>query len=538
MSTQPIMQKDVGQVTRHLLMTYFVVAFAYISIVWTLQIAGVEAIDGHLTPFYALVLPAFSSFFPAGVVLSVALFIVIRLLVRRGSVSLTQRYAFTFAFAALLGFTLLSLIAEAPENSLLDVLWGHWPLLGWNLAALGLFLVALYFLAAELRRAGTPDAESSRSPRRVLACLVLFAVLFPIAIAASRDGLHGISQAYERFAYEYIVDIGKGGSIRGLFTKYLELHPYLSMHAKVHPPGPIVILWVLSYGVGQGPLALSIATIAFGALAIVPLYYWTRDMFDSRVALTACVLYTLVPTIVLFSATSADITFMPLTLTTLFLFWRAITRSSIRYAVAAGAMYAVLSLISFSLISLGAFFAFVGLWKLTDPASRSAVFKTAGTMIVAALAVHGAVRWWSGFDIIACFNVCREQFNTDQIHLDELTPRYPSWSWRFLNPACWFFFAGIPVSILFIKRLLAPQRDTRTLFAIFGLTLLVLDILYLGRGEGERSAMYIIPFLVIPAGHWLAQLRGKLDSNAPLLMTAAFLGLQTWLMEVVLYTYW
>ncbi|MCH7909207.1 MAG: glycosyltransferase family 39 protein, partial [Candidatus Hydrogenedentes bacterium] len=476
MSTQPIMQEDVGRPTRRLVMTYFGVSFVYISIVGALHIAGVEAITGHLTPFYASGSLAFSSFFPAGVVLSAALFIVIRVLVRGGSVSIAQRYAFTFAFMALLGFTLLSLMAEAPENSLFDVFKGHWRLLGWNLTALGLFLVALYFLTWELRRAQTPDAELSRSPRRVLAGLVLFAVLFPIAIAASRSGLHGISQAYEgNFAAEYISDIGKRSTIRGLFTDYLEMHPYLSMHARVHPPGPIVILWVLSFGVGQGPLALSIATIVFGALAIVPLYYWTRDMLDARAALTACILYTLVPTIVLFSATSADITFMPFTLTTLFLFWRAITRNSIRYAVAAGAIYAVLSLISFSLISLGAFFGFVGLWKLTDPASRSAVFKTAGTMIVSALAVHGAVRWWSGFDIIACFNVCRDQFNTDQLLLDEFVPRFPSWSWRFLNPACWFLFAGIPVSVLFIKRLLAPERDTKALFAIFGLTLLVLD---------------------------------------------------------------
>ena len=519
-------------------MTYIGVASAYILIVWVLQIAGVEAIEGHLTPFYALVLPAFSSFFPAGVVLLIALYTLFRVLNRQRSIPLAPRSAIVFVFAALLGYTLLSLVAEAPDTSLFGVFKGHGRLLPWNLLALGLFLTALYFLTLELKREDTPEGDSPRSPRRLLTCLVLFAILFPMAIAASRDGLHGISQAYERFAYEYIVDIGKGRSIRGLFANYLDLHPYLSMHAKVHPPGPIVILWVMSYGVGQGPFALSIATIVFGALAVVPLYYWTRDMFDARVALTVCVLYTLLPTIVLFSATSADITFMPFTLTTLFLFWRAMTRGSIRYAVAAGAMYAVLSLISFSLISVGAFFGFVGLWKLTDPASRRIVFKTAGTMIVSALAVHGAVRWWSGFDIIACFNVCREQFVTDQIHLDELTPRFPAWSWRFLNPACWFFFAGVPVSVLFIKRLFAPVPETRVLFMIFGLTLLVLDILYLGRGEGERSAMYIIPFLAIPAGHFLAQLSEKSASHTPLLMTAAFLGLQTWLMEVVLYTYW
>ena len=54
--------------------------------------------------------------------------------------------------------------------------------------------------------------------------------------------------------------------------------------------------------------------------------------------------------------------------------------------------------------------------------------------------------------------------------------------WTFLNPACWFFFAGIPVSLLFLHRLRYPEPDTRALFLIFAMTLVMLNLLYLARG--------------------------------------------------------
>jgi hypothetical protein len=100
------------------------------------------------------------------------------------------------------------------------------------------------------------------------------------------------------------------------------------------------------------------------------------------------------------------------------------------------------------------------------------------------------------------------------------------------------YFAGIPVSVLFLRRVLKPEADTRTLFLIFGATLVVLDVLYLARGEGERSAMYIIPFLVIPAAHVLDCIGRRTHSIAPLAATVCFMAAQCWLTEVMLYTYW
>ena len=410
----------------------------------------------------------------------------------------------------------------------------------WHLLAIAVFLGGFALWIWQARRMDWfSNGWTTKSVRIFLVGLVLFAILFPPALATIRSGPAAIAAPYERHRDEFIGDIGKGLTIRGLFRDYTTMHPHLSMHSKVHPPGPIALLWLFSLVVfSQEAFPLAIMTILFGATALIPLYFWTRDMAGPRVALTACSLYVVTPTIVLFTATSANILFMPFTVTTLFLFWRALHRGSLAYALAAGFTYALMSLLSFSLIGVGAFFAFMGLWRLGRPETRTAVFKTAAFMFGAFLLTHLAVWLWSGFDMIAAFQLAKAQFDTDQAQLDMITPRFPSWTWKILNPLCWLYYAGIPVSVLFFKRLLRSEPQTKTLFLIFALTLLALNLLYLARGEGERSAMYIIPFVVIPAAHMIDRIGHETRSIAPLAATVCFMAAQCWFTEAMLYTYW
>ncbi len=473
---------------------------ALVTACWAL---GMEAIHGHLLPFYALVHPAFAK------------------------------------------------NLDPPAENLLR--------LGWILFA----LTILFGTLAALNRTLLSQFVVSGSPhltRRQLALLVAFAAVFPAVVAMIRGGPDVLAHPYSRQAYEYISDIGAGGSIRGLFRDYEKIHPYLSMHSKVHPPGPIAILWLMSFVVGRTPMALSIATILFGALSVVPMYYWARDAVGARRGLVATLLFTTVPTIVLFTATSADITFMPFTLTTLFLFWRAIhfphrhceeqsdeatsatrgspiARSAV-YALAAGVLYGLLGLISYSLLSIGAFFAFVGLWRLTDAQYRWAVFRTAIVMAAAAVGVHLLVYVWSGYNSIDVFVLSKNQFDTDQANLNVLDPRVSSIWWKVLNPLCWFFFLGVPVSVLILGCFNDSQLRRNAFIWIVGLSLVAFDILYLARGEGERSAMYIVPFAVLAAAWRLDGVVAEAGNWRPLTATLAFLGLQSIAIECVLYTYW
>jgi len=429
--------------------------------------------------------------------------------------------------------------------SIAAVFSAEWASAQYHVAVLAVFAVFFVGVMITLKHLRIFEMDPSpKATRWFLVGLVAFAVLFPCAIAMLRDGAHGITQAYERQTYEYVGDIGVTRTIQKLFGEYLKVHEYLSMHAKVHPPGPIALLWILSFVAGREALGLSLATIFVGALGVIPMYYWAADVAGKRAGLTAAMMYTLAPTIVLFTATSADILFMPFVLTTLFLFWRAIERGAENrmhaalYAIAAGAAYAACSLLSFSLMSLGAFFAFVGLWRLMDRRYRISVILTAVVMLAGFLLIHGIVHWWSGYDTIAVFNACREQFHLDQANLDDVTPRFPGWTYKLLNPACWFYFAGIPVSILFLRKLFSRDIGSRAMMIVFALTLVALDMLYLARGEGERSAMYIVPFVILPAACMLDDIGRRARSLAPLAVTLGFLAFQCWITESLFYTFW
>ncbi|NIA16044.1 MAG: hypothetical protein GWP08_18425 [Nitrospiraceae bacterium] len=505
-----------------------------------LWMVGIEGVYGSPMPFYALPFPAFSTILIPGVVLLVA-----GLAYTLGSsFAVTRSRPRTLALFGVWVLAALSLggafLLEAGRSSerVGSQLAGHWELLRWHLLAMGVFAVFLVALVTGLRRVRWFEAEPSRrAVAWLLTGLVAFAFLFAGAVAMLRGGPDGIAHAYGRQTYEYVGDIGVTSSIKTLFRDYLKVRPYLSMHAKVHPPGPIAILWALSYVIGQGALALSVATMAVGALGVLPLYFWACEWTNRRVAITCCALYSLMPSIVLFTATSADILFMPFVLGTLFLFSRAILRNSLPCALLAGVGYAILSLLSFSLVGLGAFFALVGLLRAWQGHWRG-VAMTAAVMLAAFVGVHVAVWWWTGFDVVACFWECKAQFYLDQANMDQLTPRYPSWVWRIANPACLFYFAGIPVSLMFLWRLLRPEPDTKTAFAVFAATLFVLNFLYLAHGEGERSAMYVLPFLVLPAAHWLDQAGRAGRSLTPLTASVCFLAFQCWLTESYFYTFW
>lgn len=467
-----------------LLRRYTFALALYFLLMAGLWILGIEGIYGHPTPFYALWAPAFEA-----------------------SPTACMRHAAVLV----LGAMFLVLMARGLNR------------MAWDTAP------------------GKPFLNPLRR-RRFLLALVMAGIALPCAIAMLRGGVHGISQAYERSAYEYIGDIGKAPSITALFTRYLDIMPYLSMHAKVHPPGPIAFLWLLSFVVTQDPVALSFATIVVASLAVVPLFYWAQTLLGERVAIYAALLYLCVPAILLFNATCADALFPVVTLSCLLCFDRALRAESIAglilYAVLAGLAFGIMSILKFSLIALGAYFALAGVLRLLRPGQRRKVIMCALLMSGAFLAFHVALRLYTGFDIIAVFHAAKTQFDLDQHHLDLVTPRLGAWVYRILNPLCWLYFTGLPVAILFFRRLRHPEPETRGLFVVFLVTAFALNLLYLARGEGERSALYLFPFLVLPAAHLLHEHCQRSATRSPLFATLGFLLFQTWLTESLFYTYW
>jgi 4-amino-4-deoxy-L-arabinose transferase-like glycosyltransferase len=531
---------DFSTLSSHALALVYARTFAgFLLLMGGLWVIGLEGIYGHPTPFYAVFAPE------PGLASSIGLSLLLLLAGWRLIGAPVPGKPLPFYGALLTIIAVLWLLLLVPEARDAGELFRRYvrtrfPALAWQLPTMAVMAGGAFLLRRHLLPALASDRDlDHRTVRRVLLGLFGFSVLFACSIAMIRDGFGGIDQAYSRTAYEYIGDIGKTNGIRALFTRYLEIHEHLSMHAKVHPPGPIALLWILSlFLFSSSPMTLSLATVFFSALAIFPLYGWVKRIAGQRCALIAVICYALAPSIVLFTATSADALFTPFTLSTLYCFERAIRTRSARFALLAGAGYGCMILLKFSLIGIGVYFGLVGLWMLLKPETRWNVVQTAALMIVATLGVIGLVYLWSGFNIVETFHVAKSQFDTDQRHLDDLAPRLPAWTYRFLNPLCWFYFAGIPLSLLAIREVFRGEKVRRATWIIVAFTLLVLNLLYLARGEGERSAMYMIPFMVLPAAYHLERWMASEKSGGALWVTALFLMFQCWFTETFFYTYW
>jgi hypothetical protein len=70
------------------------------------------------------------------------------------------------------------------------------------------------------------------------------------------------------------------------------------------------------------------------------------------------------------------------------------------------------------------------------------------------------------------------------------------------------------------------------------LAAVALNFLYLARGEGERSALYLIPFLAGPAALAAVRMCAQARSMEPLWGMLGFLAFQCWATELYFYTYW
>ena len=560
----PSLERHRDRVTSYLVRAYANVFGWYLVGVAILWCVGIEAIYDSPTPFYAVIKPVFTNL---SAPLTVLAGMLIGLMLLRRLTPTGTRHLDRW-LVVMIGALIVVAFAGALFTGLGD--WGRqtWrhllPILIWFL-----------FCGVMLRVIKRVDLlETDPDPRTVrwlLAGMILFLFLYAAAIAGLRDGFDGIAQAFMRQKYEPIGDIGLGGSLRGLFHDFVKLQPHLSLHARMHPPGAIGIVWILSWVVGNSSLGISFGVMAIGALTLIPLYLWFRDLTNTRTALIGCLLFTVVPSITLFTATSMDITFLFFGVWSLFLFDRAIMTHSVKWAIAAGVGYGVLSMVHFSLLTLGAYFGFVGLYRILVAPKRIAeilfITRTAVLMLGGAIGFDYLIYLWSGCNIV---NVLAMEFEgaaslifqkmgwldtafvqglypqwaqlppmdlVGQAEAD-MAPRFTMFAWRFITPFCLMYYVGIPITVLCYWRLRRPRPETKHRYILFLLTLFVLNLLYLAKGEGERSAMYFLPFLVLPAADLLEHITQEAKSVSPLTATFAFLAWQAWFTECVLYTYW
>ncbi|MGC8739631.1 MAG: hypothetical protein ACP5UA_13445 [Candidatus Hydrogenedens sp.] len=399
-----------------------------------------------------------------------------------------------------------------------------------------LFLLTIASTSLFIKLLGSNNGEDKKKTIFILLGIYLFYILFSIEVASIRDGLSTIAQPYQRTKYEYIGDIGITKGIFELFNRYHEIQPYLSLHGRLAPPGPLSLLWFCSYFIGKSPMPLSLFTILFGGLAIFPLFLWIKELLcnNTKIAIIGTFLYTIIPSLVLFCATSTEILYMPFLFLSLWTFEKSINKSSIPLVFVSGISFAVLSLFKFTLLSIGIYFLLRGivcLYKKQQFLPRLILLSIC--MCIGFFSFYSILYLITGYKPIQVFLQAQKMFREDIQSLQIIAPRYSLWWFKLFTPLSWIYFTGIPILFGFLGQIRTKNLEEKFEVVLFLITLFILTIAYIAPGEGERSALYIFPFFLIPSLHFW---RNHLTNTIGVIVL--FLIFQTVLTEALFYTYW
>ena len=348
-------------------------------------------------------------------------------------------------------------------------------------------------------------------------------------------------------ASDYLGAVARIETPRQFLGDYARLMPELPLHCRHHPPGGPLFLWLVGQLFGAGVVPASLATIAFGSLAVPAVYLLARDVLDEPQARLAVGFYLLTPNVVCYSATCMDAVFNVPMVWSIYAIWM-LRRRHVAFGLAAGAAAALAALMTFSA-------SFLALWAavllvLTALVDRQWLAKLAVGLAVAvttALVFYAALYAWSGYDPFA---VLHEAFaGQDRIMGGRgHSSLRQSLHFALANLAAFFFCAGLPLTVLWGKQVCAELRSTtaspgRWLTLSFAAALLLVDLAPLYTLETERIWIFMVPLLAIGAAGQLIGEGSTSDANTRELSPRAWAALlllagQTLLMEVLFDWFW
>ncbi len=223
---------------------------------------------------------------------------------------------------------------------------------------------------------------------------------------------------------------------------------------------------------------LATCVVVLASLTVVPMYLYTRDLAGRDAALTCASLYIVVPTVVLYNATSMNAVYALFAVTTIWLFYRAVDGDKFRYAPLMGLAFALTFFMSYDMANLGIYFTVVFVFSLFAPSRRR--YTIIATTVAAAtfVAFYLVLYFTTRFNIVTSLTAAVEQVREDLFFMETYTPRASYWIWRFANPVEMLFFAGVPVTVLLLaawtSRLrVGAWRSRSDIHLIAGLVMLV-----------------------------------------------------------------
>jgi hypothetical protein len=362
----------------------------------------------------------------------------------------------------------------------------------------------------------------------IAACIAVFAM--NVAVAMIDGGPRAISKPFSWGGSEYFDDVRDVTSVKVFLGGYVRNMWHYSIHSRTHPPGPVLFLYCVKRVLGPSIQAAAWSAVAVTASAVVPFFLFARCVAGERVATMGMGIYVVVPSLVLFGATSMDGVFLTSLMWSMYWMRRVIAKPGIGNSIAAGVALFVSLMLSYVAVCAVVLMA---IYALMEVRGRPSICKVAGFFAIAAVLV--VLLLWSvylgcGFNYVGSFRASR--------HFDHYSMRTFTMSFSryldisFSNLVAFLIGMGLPVVVLWGKEMRSASR-----FVVAGtITIVGFSFAKLFTHETERIWLFFAPVAILAAASWIARL--KSDQQRALEWTLGLLFAQTWVFQVLLYTIW
>ena len=408
----------------------------------------------------------------------------------------------------------------------------HTDLTLWMIPAFAIFVV--YFAIVRFFLADRPIRTWV-----LILTSILMLVAIDIAVAMMDDGLTSFMAPYTRTGGEYYGDVPKVAGVREFLHDYVKIFNNLSGHARTHPPGGVLFLYIVARVFGSGLLQAAIATVVFTSFIVIPVYFLARDLYGEKTARYAIALFLVAPNMVMFTATAMDGPFSVFPVLSIYLFYKSLSGKTGLYSILTGLALALAMLMNYTAVVIGIFFVTVAFFTLFN--ERKILKRAAKAMSIIAVsfaAFYVFLYFWAGYNI---FSAAFAAYKKDQSSMGtgyENAGRYFNIS--IANLFAFLIGVGIPYTVIWLHEVAAELRrfvrvrEADLYILPYFAALLITTFSTLFTLEVERIWIFMVPFVVIPGAKYLLRRRRRWEVYAVLGLTCV----QLLSMEILLRTYW
>ena len=393
---------------------------------------------------------------------------------------------------------------------------GWWWLIGVTL----LFALFLYFR----------EALGRFSTFKFLFALYVFFVLFSVGVAAIREGLFGIYEPFTRTHFEYTGNLYLVKSVPDFLKDYTSLIPRMAEHARTHPPGYTIILYIFQKYLGAGFLGMSILTLMLGGLTIVPLYYFLKIFSTADEVRRGLQIFVFLPSVVMMSATSMETTF-------LFFSWTAITLIYIGWQRSwlvsfwGGILAAASLFLNYLFLLIAPLFGILLFIAYSRAADIKKLILRTCFALLGFLFFYMVIYWWSGYSVIQNF------FSARIANQAAVRSNFESFFLYFtyfvMSLAPFAIYLGIPNLYFLVSGFRSLWRKENIIYALGIIMAAFFLIIGVFQGETERLWIFLIPLFVLPL---IKVLRERESFSLTALLSLLFF--QIIFTQTLFYTYW